>query len=466
MVPEKRRGPRWGPSPDLDVLGRARFFETHSPKHWIKRHTCPEVEWWAPKIAKIPAMSEESPLEQRALAALERHALIADAAELVRVRSVTGHEQAVVERFGRLARERGLVAQVHVHDLAALRADPEHPGEEAERSELFGATATLRGRNPEAPRLCLNGHLDVVGIGAELWRHDPFGGDVVEGRLHGRGAVDMKGAVAAALHALVAVGDAGGTPGDVVLQAVGSEEDGGLGTFAALRADDGFAACVIPEPTDFRVACAQAGATTFKAFVSGRSAHAAVRLQGISAIDRYVAIHTALAELEQELNANVAHPLMSGLELPYPVSVGRLSAGEWSSSVPDQLEFEGRVGVPLGATTSVVRERFEAVVRNACPDAVVTWHGGRFEPAETSVDHEFTQLVLAAGADELGRPVEPIGVPYGADMRLFCERGIPCVMFGTPGLERAHAVDEYVEVDDLVMLARTLIRVIARFGAT
>jgi acetylornithine deacetylase len=48
-------------------------------------------------------------------------------------------------------------------------------------------------------------------------------------------------------------------------------------------------------------------------------------------------------------------------------------------------------------------------------------------------------------------------------MRLFCERGVPCVMFGTPGLERAHAVDEYVEIDDLVTLARSLIRVIARF---
>jgi acetylornithine deacetylase len=48
-------------------------------------------------------------------------------------------------------------------------------------------------------------------------------------------------------------------------------------------------------------------------------------------------------------------------------------------------------------------------------------------------------------------------------MRLFCERGIPCVMFGTPGLERAHAVDEYVEVDDLVALARAIVRVIARF---
>jgi acetylornithine deacetylase len=70
---------------------------------------------------------------------------------------------------------------------------------------------------------------------------------------------------------------------------------------------------------------------------------------------------------------------------------------------------------------------------------------------------------LRAAADELGRQVRPVGVTYGADMRLFVERGIPCVMFGTPGLERAHAVGEHVAVDDLAALARTLIRVIARF---
>jgi acetylornithine deacetylase len=71
--------------------------------------------------------------------------------------------------------------------------------------------------------------------------------------------------------------------------------------------------------------------------------------------------------------------------------------------------------------------------------------------------------VIDAASEELARSVEPVGVPYGADMRLFCERGIPCVMFGTPGLERAHAVNEYAELDELVAVARTLIRVISRF---
>ncbi len=406
-----------------------------------------------------------SELERRALAALDPAALVADAAALVAIPSMTGSEREAVERFAGIAAARGLGARVVEHDLAALRAGPGHLGEEAARSELVGAVAVAVGRDPGAPRLCLNGHLDVVEPGGGPWRHGAWSGLLEGGRLHGRGAVDMKGAVAAMVHAAAAVGDAGGARGDVVVQAVSSEEDGGLGTYAALEADDAFAACLIPEPTGFDVACAQAGALTFGGVVPGVAAHAAVRLEGVSAIDRYVAVHGALAALERELNADVDHPLMRELALPYPVSVGRLEAGSWSSSVPDRLAFEGRVGVPVGTELAAVRARVEEVVGEACPEASIAWTGGAFSPAETPPGDPFAQLVLDAAGEELGREARAVGVPYGADMRLFCERGIPCVMLGTPGIERAHAADEHVEVADLVTLARIAVRVAARFQA-
>ena len=112
--------------------------------------------------------------EQRALAALDADALAADIAALVRERSVTGTERAAVERLAALAAGHGLAAAVDEHDLAALRAAPGHPGEEAPRDELLGARVTLAGAGPL--RLCLNGHLDVVAPGSEPWRHDPFAG--------------------------------------------------------------------------------------------------------------------------------------------------------------------------------------------------------------------------------------------------------------------------------------------------
>ena len=94
---------------------------------------------------------------------IDRDALAGDAAALVRVPSVTGEERAVLERLGELAAGHGLDAELHVHDLDALRAHPGHPGEEAPRTELCGLTVTLPGERPG--RVCLNGHIDVVGLG-------------------------------------------------------------------------------------------------------------------------------------------------------------------------------------------------------------------------------------------------------------------------------------------------------------
>jgi acetylornithine deacetylase len=404
-------------------------------------------------------------MEERALAALDVDGLARDAAALVRVPSVTGDERAALELVAEQAGALGLDVDLHRHDLAALRAHPGHVGEEAPRDELWGLTATLPGA---AGRVCLNGHVDVVGPGNEVWRHGPWSGVVADGRLHGRGAVDMKGAVVAALHALGALRAAGVKTPEVVLQAVASEEDGGLGTFAALERDAAFDAALLPEPTGFRVICAQAGALTFRGVVRGRAAHAAERLEGCSAIDRYVRVHAALAAHEATVNTDVTHPLMRELRLPYPLLVGRVAGGEWSSMVPDRLEFEGRLGVPVGADLKSAREALQAAVDAALddgePPCALVWEGGAFAPGETPVDHPWVSVVRGAVRDELGREAVAAGVPYGADMRQFTARGIPAVMVGTAGIELAHAVDESVSVAELVVVARAVIRAVLRFG--
>jgi acetylornithine deacetylase len=190
-------------------------------------------------------------------------------------------------------------------------------------------------------------------------------------------------------------------------------------------------------------------------------------LEGSSAIDRYMAVHAALAAHEARINADVAHPAMRALALPYPVSVGRVRAGEWSSSVPDRLVFEGRVGVRVGEEPAAARAAFEAAVRAADseePPVEIAWTGGAFAPGETDPEHPWVRRVRAAVARERGdAPV--VGVPYGADMRLFCARGIPAVMVGTSGIERAHAVDERVRVDEVVAVARIIAGVVGGGGA-
>ncbi len=406
-------------------------------------------------------------LETQALDALDSVAMTADLVRLVQERSVTGAERGVMERLVGMAQGHGLDAVLDEHPLSALRAAPGYPGEEATRGELVGARVTLPGTG--AARLCLNGHLDVVPPGSEPWRHDPFGAVVADGIVHGCGALDMKAGVIAALHAMAAVRrTAGVAPAEVVLQGVSSEEDGGLGTFAALQADDRFDACLIPEPTAYSVITAHGGALTFVGTVRGKSAHAAVRLEGVSALDRYLPVHEALAEHERRVNADVEHPLMRLLPLPYPLLVGRLETGRWSSQVPDALRFEGRLGVRVGERVEQARAALEQAVAAADdglgPPVEIRWSGGQFGSAQTPEDAPFVGLVQTAAEAELGARPPLAGVPYGADMRQFADRGIPCVMFGVPGLERAHAADEFVPVADVMCVARVLVRLILRFS--
>lgn len=111
-----------------------------------------------------------------------------------------------------------------------------------------------------------------------------------------------------------------------------SEEDGGLGAFATmLRGHTGDAA-VITEPTSGRIVTANAGALTFALTVPGRAAHGSMRLEGVNALDAFLPIYRRLRELETERNAH-PDPLFRDLPLPYPISVGRVTAGDWASSV-------------------------------------------------------------------------------------------------------------------------------------
>jgi acetylornithine deacetylase len=127
--------------------------------------------------------------------------------------------------------------------------------------------------------------------------------------------------------------------------------------------------------------------------------------------------------------------------------------------------FEGRLGVPLGADLVEARAAFESVLDDGeSPPPEVEWTGGQFAPGATPSDDPWVAKVAAAVQAERGAPARLTGVPYGADMRLYCARGIPAVMVGTPGLELAHAVDERVRIDDLASVARIIVRAVRANG--
>lgn len=411
-----------------------------------------------------------TPDQLRALdEAVDSDQLVEDLQLLVDCRSDDGDETAAQLVVVQVAERLGLVVDVNEEDLFSLRQDPECPGEEVRRDRLLSVSATVPGRVPGAPRLALNGHVDVAPPGAEPWTTPPFRSDVRDGRLYGRGAADMKSGVVAALHAAAAVRTAlGGVAGDVVVQSVAGEEDGGIGTWAALLRDRDFAGCVVTEPTAGTLVCATAGALTWRLRLIGVSAHACNRLDGVSALDRYLPVHAALKLLEDRLNRDVEHPLMGALRLPYPLSVGTVAAGDWPSNVPGEFVCEGRLGVPVGSSVAAAREEFEATVHAAVDAdgarAEISWSGGQFASAEIPVDSPLVRLLGDCAAEVLGEQPVRTGVPYGADMRQFTELGIPTVIYGPGSIRDAHCVDESVEVAELHQATRVLARAAARFS--
>src|SRR6185437_15514856 len=272
--------------------------------------------------------------------------------------------------------------------------------------------------------------------------------------------------VAAGLAALRAIVEAEvELGGEAMLVTVPGEEDGGAGMLAAIRAGCTGDWAVITEPTRLEIVTAQGGAITFTLTVTGRPAHAAFRRRGVSALEKLVPVMEALARNEEERNAAERMQSMRDLGLPYPTSIGRVSAGDWSSTVPERLVAEGRFGVRVGQTTAEAEEELRAVVAAACAgDEWLRDHpvevqitGGRFAAAAVPSDHPLPWALGEAARDVRGRLPPFVGVPYGSDARLLIDHGAtPTVLYGPGDPEYAHSIDERVPLEDVAQCARVL----------
>ena len=415
--------------------------------------------------------------EAAVLAAIDEQALAHTLVELLAVPSVTGSaaESDCQHLLARQCNRFGLDVDLWSMDLAALTADPDFPGNEAPRDEAWGLVASTPGHG-DGSTVILQGHVDVVPAGDRAqWDGDPFVPRVDGDLVHARGAADMKAGVAANLAVLAAVQASGvRLRGRLSGHFVVSEEDGGLGAFGTLRRGHTGDACIITEPTAGTLVTATAGALTFRIEVPGRSAHASVRDSGASAIDAYQPIHAALARLEARRNTD-PDPLLAGYAVPYALSVGTLRAGDWASSVPDLLVAEGRLGVRLGEAPAAARDELERCVAGACAEhpwlrhhpARVRWPGGQFASGRLPAGHPLRELVGTAHADVTGgpRPAER-GAPYGSDLRLYAEAGVPTLHYGPGDVRLAHGPRERVSLAETVQVTRTLALAVLRAVGT
>ncbi len=404
--------------------------------------------------------------ERALIAAVTPARVEAELRALIRTPSVTGDEEAAAALAAGLLSEAGCPVEIRRDpDAAAIRADPDFPGMEVPRETLpvvLGTTGRPGGR-----RVVLAGHLDVVPVGdAKSWTVDPWGAEVRDGRLYGRGACDMKGGVASIIGAVRALRDVDvPLEGEVVVALVPSEEDGGSGMLAAIRAGATGDLAVIAEPTRLELIVAHAGAITFRLDVPGRAAHASMRREGVSALDALYVLLGALAADEAARNASETDPLMTALGLPYPTIVGKVAGGDWASTVLDRIVADGRYGVRLGQTWQDAAAELRACIQRACESdpwlrehpATVEVTGGRFGSARTDPSGPLAAGLARAADDVLGREPARLGAPYGADMRLLATEGrTPTVMFGPGDVAVAHSADEHVSLDEVVDCARVL----------
>lgn len=393
--------------------------------------------------------------------------LVDDLQALVRIRSITGSEEMVADWAAGALLDIGLGVEVVRPDPHSLREDPAWPGEEMARTTL--PIVIGRAGRGGGPRLILSGHLDVVPPGDPgTWSVEPWGAEVVDGRLYGRGACDMKGGVAAilaAVRSLAAAGELQRLDGELLVVLVPSEEDGGQGTLGAIRAGATGDMAIITEPSRLDIVVAHAGAITFRLTVPGRAAHASQRREGVSALDKLFVLTRALEADEARRNDSETDPLMTALGLPYPTIIGIVEGGEWASTVLDRVVAYGRYGVRLGQTPAEAETDLRAAVAEACASdeflrehpATVEITGGRFGSARVPSDHPLPVGLASVVERVTGRSPELLGEPYGADMQMFVNHGgTPCVIFGPGDVRVAHSADEHVPLGEVETCARVL----------
>jgi acetylornithine deacetylase len=403
---------------------------------------------------------------------VDRKRMLADLGALIAIPSLGGQETPAQEWMSAALRAMGLDVDAWEIDLPAVSRHPAC-SMEVERHRAVGVVGGLGAGN--GPTLIMNGHVDVVPIGDRTqWSVDPWTATIRDGRVIGRGACDMKGGLAAAVAALRALVARRVTlTGRVALHSVVAEEDGGAGRRATLLRGHRGDGAISMEPTTLILAPAHAGALTFRIAVPGASAHGCVREEGVSAIETFRPVHDALLRLEAERNARLRQPLFDRYRLPFALSIGRITAGDWPSSVPDLLTCEGRYGIAPGENAAAAQRAFEAAV-DAAAEAHpflrdhrprVEWWGGQFLPARTPDDASIVQTTNDAITDVMGTPPRIEGMTtYGADMRLLVnEAQIPTVLFGAGDVRHAHRPDESVTIDELLIVARTLALTAMRF---
>jgi succinyl-diaminopimelate desuccinylase len=332
------------------------------------------------------------------------------------------------------------------------------------RPNVIGALGEKR---PGRRSLLLEGHTDVVTEGdPAAWSRPPFGGDLVDGRIYGRGAADMKGGLAAAMVAAAAFRRAGVEPaGKLVVGALVDEEDRMIGVRHLVGTPVGreLDAAIICEPEDNELCLEQRGVVWARIRARGRMAHGAMPEAGVNPIAALGAMLREVRAVERRIRKRCERSPHLRPPTVTPTIVQAPPAGvglAQSNVIPAFAEMTLDVRVTPGIDADGLGDELEALCRAgeaACPGVKVEWAPVNPFRLATRVDRAepIVQAMIGGVKAATGRAPRYGGVPGSTDGTILrMELGLPIVTCGPGNRLIPHQVDEYVDVDELVDAAR------------
>ena len=309
--------------------------------------------------------------------------------------------------------------------------------------------------------LMLNAHMDTVGVAGMNRPHAPR---VIDGRLYGRGAYDMKGGLAAIMiaGAAAAAAEPRRLRGDVVVTAVADEEHASAGVQAVLSRF-GADACVVTEPTHLRACVAHKGFVWAELETRGRAAHGSRPDLGVDAIAGMGPVLAGIAAVQTRLDA-APHALLGAASLHAALVAG----GQELSSYPERCRLQLERRTLPGESVEAIRQELEQLLaraREADPRLQTELRIGLHrEPFEVAADAPIVRVLCEAGAAVLGAEPAVVGDHPWMDAAFTAAAGIPTVVFG-PGGAGAHALEEYGDLASVERCAAVLIETARRLCA-
>jgi succinyl-diaminopimelate desuccinylase len=320
------------------------------------------------------------------------------------------------------------------------------------RHNVYGR---VQGRGTGPGHLLLVGHLDTVPPGQQPWEHGALSGDIAEGRIHGRGASDLKGGLAAVVFAAGALVRNGFVPSsDLIIAGTAGEEVDCLGarTLVSDGLLDGVGAIGVPEPTGLDLYIAHKGALWARIVTQGRAAHGARPDLGVNAI---LHMHETIGRVMGTDWSAPAHPLLG----QPTVNIGTIRGGTKTNMVPDRCELT----IDFRTLPVQAHADLEARLRGVLGDLAATdpEYDATLEIVNDRAavsapdDSPFVLTAMQVGESLWGERLQAKGVSYYTDASVLAPAsGAPVIILGPGEADLAHQTNEWVSVQKLVQSAR------------